>query len=141
MKKIIVSFLILFVAANVFGQVKIMDSLKLKLSEEKTDTGRIKLLIDIGSQFGFGRARNDSSFLYLQQALDLSQKIKYTKGEISARYNMTNFLSSTGNYPEALKLALYNLKWQNNFTRTVYYSFKRGKPDGYTAIWEITKCN
>ncbi len=115
MKKIIVSILILFAVRNVLAQDKTMDSLKLQLSKEKTDTGRINLLIDIGSQFGFGRARNDSSFLYLQQALDFSQKIKYTKGEISARYKMTNFLSSTGNYPEALKLALSNLKMAEQF--------------------------
>ncbi len=115
MKKIIVSIFILFAAANVLAQDKTMVSLKLQLNKERTDTGRINLLIDIGSQFGFGRAKNDSSFLYLQQALDLSQKIKYTKGEISARYNMTNFLSSTGNYPEALKLALSNLKMAEQF--------------------------
>ncbi len=115
MKKIIVSIFILFAAANVFAQDKTMDSLKLQLSEEKTDTGRIKLMIDIGSQFGFGKVKNDSSFLYLQQALDLAQKIKYTRGEIIARYSLTIFLSSTGNYPEALKLALYNLKMAEQF--------------------------
>ncbi|KAA9037990.1 hypothetical protein FW778_14575 [Ginsengibacter hankyongi] len=108
-KKLITFILIIFSVSNLFAQNKKLDELKLQLSKEKTDTGRIKLLINMG-RLGFGRAKNDSALWYLQEALALSKKIHYRKGEIYARQEMTNFLRYTGNYPEALKMSLENLK-------------------------------
>jgi signal transduction histidine kinase len=110
MKKIIISILILFAAANLFAQDKTMDSLKLQLSKEKTDTGKVKLLTAMGLRFGFGLARNDSALWYAQKALELSKKMNYIEGETRDRYAIANYLSYTGNYPEALKLSLQNLQ-------------------------------
>ncbi|MBW7839893.1 MAG: hypothetical protein H3C36_09720, partial [Chitinophagaceae bacterium] len=110
MKKIIVLSLILFFSLSSHAQHTPTDSLKLLLSKEKTDTGRIKLLINMGSRFGFGQPKNDSAFWYLQQALELSKKRNYIWGEIYSRHGMANYLRNTGNYPEALKLSLENLK-------------------------------
>jgi signal transduction histidine kinase len=110
MKKLITFIIIIFSVTNLCAQNKKIDELKLQLSKVKTDTGRIKLLINMGSRFGFGQAKNDSALWYLQEALELSKKIHYHKGEIYARQGMANFLRYTGNYPEALKLSLENLK-------------------------------
>ncbi len=109
MKRFTVLVFIIFSAAALYAQDRTTNNLQLLLSKEKTDTGKVKLMISIGDQFGFGMKRNDSSFWYLQQALDLAQKAKYVKGEIRARYNMTSYLTYTGNYPEALRLSLDNL--------------------------------
>ncbi|HET7117159.1 MAG TPA: hypothetical protein VFI29_11740, partial [Hanamia sp.] len=111
MKKLVISILIILFATNLYAQDKITDSLKILLSKEKTDTGKVELLVRLGSQFGFGGTVNsDSSLAYLQRALNLSKKINYTKGVISARQGLTYTLSATGNYPQALKIGLENLK-------------------------------
>ncbi|MBS1747799.1 MAG: hypothetical protein JST21_16665 [Bacteroidetes bacterium] len=115
MKKIVAIILFIFVTSNVFAQDNTIDSLKLVLSKEKTDTGKIKLLNNIGGRFGMGRTKNDSALWYARQALNLSQKIKDIKGELNARFNMSHYFRQTGNYPEALKLSLYNLTMAREF--------------------------
>ena len=112
MKKIIVFILVLFTTGNLYAQDKVADSLKFLFSKETTDTGKVKLLVQLSKGFGFGRlVSKDSSLAYLQQAIDLSKKINYTKGLISARQELTYTLDFTGNFPQALKSALENLKW------------------------------
>ncbi len=115
MKRIIITSLFIISLLHIQAQNRRVDSLKTLLAKEKTDTGKVNLLNELGGRFGFGRLRNDSSFWYSQQALELSQKTNYPKGEIKARFNMTNYLFQTGNYPEGLKLSLYNLKMAGKF--------------------------
>jgi len=115
MKSFVLSVLIISSAVQLQAQNRPLDSLKLLLAKEKTDTGKVNLLNEMGSRFGFGKLRNDSSLWYSQQALELSQKANYPKGEIKARFNMTNYLFQTGNYPEGLKLSLYNLKMAEKY--------------------------
>lgn len=110
MKKILIFLFAILGTINLHAQNNRVDSLKLLLAKEKTDTGKVKLLNEMGSGFGFGHLRNDSSLLYSRQALELSQKVGYSKGELEARFNMTNYLFQTGNYSKALELSLYNLK-------------------------------
>ncbi|MCO5286163.1 MAG: ATP-binding protein [Chitinophagaceae bacterium] len=111
MKKIIVFLLVLFTAGNIYAQDKINDSLRLLLSKETTDIGKVKLLVEMGSRFGFGGlVSRDSSLAYLKEAIDLSEKINYTKGIISARQALTYALDFTGNYPQALEIGLENLQ-------------------------------
>ena len=124
MKKIIAFILVIFSVANLYAQDSVTDSLKLLLNKEKTDTGRVNLLINIGGRFGFGKTRNDSSLWYSQQALDLAKKIKFIKGEIGARYAIANFLARTGDYPEALKMSLYNLKMAEQFHEKEWLFFQ-----------------
>jgi|GEM_PF-1916404 len=110
MKKLITVIIIFFSLVNLCAQRRSTDSLKLLLSKEKTDTGRVNLLGTIGARFGFGMKKNDSSLWYLQRALDLSKKINYTKGEFLAEQHIAYYLFQTGNYSEALKLSLQNVK-------------------------------
>ena len=101
----------LFTAGNIYAQDKTNDSLRLLLSKETTDTGKVKLLVEMGSRFGFGGlVSRDSSLAYLKEAIDLSEKINYTKGIIFARQALTYTLALTGNYPQALEIGLENLK-------------------------------
>jgi len=111
LRKIVALILILLIAENIYAQDKINDSLRLLLSKETTDTGKVKLLVEMGSRFGFGGlVSRDSSIAYLKEAIDLSEKINYTKGIISARQALTYALDFTGNYPQALEIGLENLQ-------------------------------
>ncbi|HET7117160.1 MAG TPA: ATP-binding protein [Hanamia sp.] len=110
MKKLITFILVIFSVTNLHAQRISTDSLKLLLSKEKTDTGRVNLFTAIGGRFGFGMMKNDSSMWYLEQAQNLSKRIHYTKGELNANFNMAKYLFFSGNYPGALTLSLQNLK-------------------------------
>ena len=118
MKKLITFIIVIFSVTNLYAQNKVTDSLKLLLSKEKTDTGRINLLNKIGGRFGYGYVKNDSSLLYLQQALNLSRKINYTSGELWAEDLIAYHFYYSGNYPEALKISLQSLKEQEQFKDT-----------------------
>ncbi len=113
-KFLLVIFLILS-STSTYSQNRHLDSLKLLLSIEKTYTGRVNLLNRLGGSFGFGQARNDSALWYSQQALKLSQEIKYTKGELTAVLHIASYYNQTGNYPEALKLSFRNLAMAKKF--------------------------
>src|SRR5665213_650846 len=118
MKKLITFIIVIFSVINLYAQDKVTDSLKLLLSKEKTDTGRVKLLLEIGSRFGFGMEKNDSAIWYLEQAQNLSKRIHYAKGESNANFDMARHLFSSGNYPEALTLSLQNLKQSDQLRDT-----------------------
>lgn len=110
LKKLLALPLLILSSITLYSQNDTIDSLRLLIAKEKTDTGKIETLITMGSRFGWGQPKNDSAFFYLQQALQLSQQVNYISGEIYASQGMTNYLRYTGNYSEALRLALQNLK-------------------------------
>jgi signal transduction histidine kinase len=112
MKKIFISLLVILSTINLYAQNKRVDSIKLLLGKEKTDTGKVRLLTQIGGMYGYGAGmeNDDSSRDYAQRALQLSKKIDDTKGAIRARLVMESYFNQTGNYPEALQTALENLK-------------------------------
>jgi two-component system NtrC family sensor kinase len=110
MKKIV--FLIAFftVGANLVGQNLQVDSILKLIPAEKTDTGKVRKLIEVGRLMNFGMVKNDSSQLYLQQAVDLSKKINSKPLEAEATFYLANYLVNSANNPRALVLSLQNLK-------------------------------
>ena len=112
MKKIMVFIFIIFTVTNLYAQDKITDSLKLALRKEETDTNKVNILVRISNMYSHGSMikNNDSSWKYANQASDLSQRIGYVKGERAARFAMAGYFLETGNYPEALKASLKNIK-------------------------------
>ena len=90
---------------------KIIDSLKLLLQQEKTDTAKINKLHQIGR--AYYRVRKDSALIYFQDALRLSVKIRYRNGEFLARRDIAEFLSAVkSDYATALDLHFQNLKME-----------------------------
>ena len=83
-----------------------IDSLKTILSATNEDTTKIKLLREIGDVL------NDSkeSLPYFQQALDLSQKIKYSKLEAFCYNDIGRVQKNLSNYPQALAHYLKSLR-------------------------------
>jgi two-component system, NtrC family, sensor kinase len=126
MKTFITCILIIFTTALLYGQNDKADSLKSALSKEKTDTGRVKLLLRIGSSFGYGFAKNDSALWYLNEALDLSKKINDKKGEMTARESMGRYFYTAGNFREALEMLLQNLKEEKQIADTtgIFFTMK-----------------
>lgn len=123
MKKIACFIFISFTWLVVDAQNKKIDSLKLLLHQEKTDTARISKLIQIGRVYG--EAKNDSAMIYFQDALRLSEKIRFSNGEIRARYRIAYFLYTVkSDYAAALDSSLQNLKMeeQTGDTATIFYN-------------------
>ena len=80
MKKIVCILIIIFAALAGAAQYKTIDSLQLLLQQTKTDTAKIRKLIQLG--MAYREIKNDSALAYFKDALQLSQKIGYSKGEI-----------------------------------------------------------
>src|SRR5688572_26187245 len=107
------------------AQIKAVDSLKLLLAREKTDTGRIQKLIYIGLAYGW--RNNDTAFIYFRDALNQSEQIGYIPGEIRTRSSMANILFYIkADYASALELYLYNLnvEEQTGDTLIIFYDIR-----------------
>ena len=108
MKKIISTSFAFFVFFHLSAQQNINDSLRRLLIVAQEDTAKVKLLNQIAGRFV--ESRPDSNLFYANQALDLSRKISYTKGEIAALLNTTAGFTLSGNYAKALENSLMALK-------------------------------
>ena len=88
MKKLITMLWLLPLFAT--AQNKIADSLLKILPAAKTDTQRVKIYNNLSTRFT--NSHTDKGLAYANQALALSQRIKYLKGEGDAYYNRVDFL-------------------------------------------------
>ncbi len=103
-----VCVLLCYGACNLFAQNGTTDSLKQLLATSKEDTSRVLLLNNIARTYIYSKP--DSAILLAVQALDLSQKIHFSKGEMLVLNVMGNVFVNTGNYPRALEVYLRGLK-------------------------------
>ncbi|MEO5943826.1 MAG: hypothetical protein ABIP30_09660, partial [Ferruginibacter sp.] len=110
MKKIFTLIIFLFGYTWLFGQRNQVDSLIRLLPKEKTDTGKVIRLIEIGRMFAFVMEKNDSGSVYLQQAVNLSKKINDTYLEADATFQLATNFHRSANDPNALVLSLQNIK-------------------------------
>src|SRR5687768_17105508 len=111
--------LFIFSVLTLNAQPKAVDSLKLLLPREQTDTGRIHKLISIGD--AYWRRRNDTALLYFRDALSRSEQVGYIPGEIRARSSIAEFLANMkSDYATALELLLYNLKLEEETGDTTH---------------------
>ncbi|MEO6405043.1 MAG: ATP-binding protein [Ferruginibacter sp.] len=109
MKKILFLTLLLFGYANAFTQsTQEITDLQHQLAIAKDDTSRIKA--QIGLCYIYRLGNTDSSLLYGQRALKLSEQINYPRGEILALSFMGLTMQQLGNLPKALELAFKALE-------------------------------
>jgi tetratricopeptide (TPR) repeat protein len=103
-------FFILFLSIPVFSnaQTKSIDSLQQLLKTEKKDTNRVMLLADLA--YAYLYSKPDTALLLSQQALSISKKEGYTKGEAASLNQIGNVFMKIGNYPKALEALLLSLK-------------------------------
>ena len=84
------------------------DSLQLALQQEKTDTGRVILLAEFA--FQLHETKPDTAMLLAFEALSLSKRIGFEKGEAVSLNRVGNVYRITGNYPKAMEAFLKALK-------------------------------
>ena len=87
---------------------QVIDSLKHELAIAKHDTSRVLIMVKLCNMH---RILNpDSAQIYGQQALDLTQKIKFSRGEALASEELGTSYRSKGDYPNALKFLFRGLQ-------------------------------
>ena len=119
MKTIACIIYIILSSLNIAAQYEKIDSLKLILQNEKNDTAVIGKLIQIGRSYS--DIKNDSALIYLQDALQLSEKTGYKNGELRSRkYYAIHFNSVKSDYAAALDIYLKNLKAEEESGDTNY---------------------
>src|SRR5665213_2428898 len=108
-KTFIFTFLLSFACSIGFTQTReAIDSLQHQLVIAKDDTSRINAQTGLCYLYRLGNA--DSSILYGQQALQLSQQINYPVGEVWALALMSIIMEQMGNLPKALEMAFHDLQ-------------------------------
>src|SRR5258708_3389550 len=108
-KKFVITLHLLFVWVVGFTQTKgTIDALQHQLSIAKDDTSRVNAQLSLC--FAYRLGNTDSSLLYGQRALILSQKINYPAGEILALSYTGITMEQMGNLPDALEMAFKALQ-------------------------------
>ncbi|MBP8793341.1 MAG: tetratricopeptide repeat-containing sensor histidine kinase [Lutibacter sp.] len=95
--------LVFFTFNNIFSQ-NINKELLNKLKTSKSDTSKIKLLIDIGNDIYYSFP--DTSFIYYKKAYRLSKQLKNKKLEASCLLNIGYYLDAKEQYEESLEYYL-----------------------------------
>ncbi len=108
MKYITLFLFICLFTKHTDAQINTKDSLKILLQKGKQDTNRVIQLVDLGQA---NRAvKPDTSLRLAEEALTLSKRIGYSKGEASAYHLMGNAYRIIGNRPKAMEAILLGLK-------------------------------
>ncbi|MEJ7821302.1 MAG: ATP-binding protein [Chitinophagaceae bacterium] len=102
MKYFFILLLVIPFTSPVCGQVHEADSLIKLLQKIPEDTNRVNLLLKIASKLFFYKP--DISFEYSTKAAALSDRLGYTKGNLTALTLGGESLRLTGDYPGSLKL-------------------------------------
>ena len=91
------------------GLAQKKDSMEIILKSAREDTNKINTLNKF-SRLLNNTGEHDLSKRYAQEAIQLSKKFKYTKGEANAYKNLGNIYLMQSNYPLALEYYLQSLK-------------------------------
>jgi two-component system, NarL family, sensor kinase len=135
MKKTIFIFCLFFCALqNV--QAQLPELLQKQISKQpnlKEDTNKVNLLIDISWEM----ANYDSSKteFYIQEALSISQKIKYNDGIKDAYNCYGNLYEATNNFPKSLVFYNKELVWMQEHNDKAIYKLYQNIGNLY-ASWE-----
>jgi two-component system, NtrC family, sensor kinase len=108
MKRLTVTLLLLFLLSSVYAQKKSIDSLRKLAADAKEDTTRALLLNELGGRYV--KINPDSALLLSQQAMLLSRKSNFFKGEVKSLGNQAGVFVATRNFPKALNSYLSSLK-------------------------------
>ncbi len=125
-RKKIGSFLLLIflslASITALAQKQDADSFSKKLSIEKTDSNRVRLMWNLAN--AMGKYDPESALPISQDAFYLAQKINDIEGESRSLGIMANIFMKIGNYPRALELNIQKLKLEE----------KRNKPRNLGSV-------
>jgi signal transduction histidine kinase len=103
-KNFTIAVILSLVSCIAFTQSKeTIDRLQQKLSLAKTDKDRVDVFVDLCASYRLGNS--DSSLFYGQKGLELSQQIKYPKGEVLCLSFMGVTMRGMGNLPKGLEMS------------------------------------
>ncbi|MGZ3776310.1 MAG: tetratricopeptide repeat-containing sensor histidine kinase [Mucilaginibacter sp.] len=109
MKKLLSLLIFLFAISHfALAQKSKVDSLQKAYNKTKQDTTRVQLLEEKSGAV-FLTTNRDSGMLCAQQALALSRKINFAKGEVRALSLISTYLNRDGDLPGSLKIAFETL--------------------------------
>ncbi len=107
-KPVVVLTCCLLLSIAGYSQRARVDSLRKKLLEETTDTGRVRLLWTLARDMN--KYNPDSALQLAQEGLYLAQHIDDKEGESRSLGILANTFMKIGNYPRALELNLQKLQ-------------------------------
>jgi signal transduction histidine kinase len=111
LKSILVCYFCLIIKAQ--AQPAGVDSLKRQLARKLPDTSRVNLLLTISDSFfqaSLPKYNPDSALYYAKQALELSRKISYMRGEARSYMQLAIVTYDIGDYAPALGHIQQSLK-------------------------------
>ena len=109
MKKIILILPLITLGINYSNaQTGNRDSIKHLLQNDKEDTSRVLHLADLS--FEYLESKPDTTMILALEALSLSRRIGFLKGEAVSLNRMANAYTSLGNYPKALEVSIQALQ-------------------------------
>jgi hypothetical protein len=118
LKLLVLIVLCVFTMKNSSCQTNKIDSLHHLLEASQADTNKLTLLIELGYKF---KISNPDLFLKsMQDALLLSEKLNYAKGEFSSRLIMLRYWWEMGDYSAALKITLPMIRFIENNKNNLY---------------------
>jgi two-component system NtrC family sensor kinase len=101
MKKIILLVAVFLCLTQGNAQQRTKDSLKTLLKKEKQDTGRVTLLNHLS--YAYGNNKPDTAILLAYEALSLSKRIGFVKGEAGSLNMLAIVYNHSGNGAKALE--------------------------------------
>ena len=104
MKKLFIINSLVLLLVNVNAQDNTTDSLKQLLSVAIEDTNKVQILINLGWVYQWSKP--DTAIQYGLQALQLSQQLNFTRGEIEVAQVLTEAFCTKGNFSKALEIDL-----------------------------------
>lgn len=130
MKPLLTTIILFYFFHVAFAQTDV-NEIKQNLANAKNDTAKVLITLQLCDYYMFSKL--DSALEFAQQALDLSTKSKYKKGEARSLTRVGNILKSTGNFPKALETHLEALRVYNKNNDQI------GVAASYNNIAEVLK--
>ena len=108
MRKILILLISCITVNFVHAQSHIRDSLNKLLQQHPADTTRVLILGDLCLEYL--ESKPDSTLILAVEALALSHKLGYVKGEAVSLNRISNAYDAFGNYPKSMEYLLQALK-------------------------------
>lgn len=129
MRKIGIVIGVMFIAFSVRGQGTTKDSLKALLQQTQPDTLRVLRMLDLS--YTYIETAPDTMLLLASEALHLSRKVGFERGEALSLNRQGNAFYQMGNSSRAMELTLQGLRISEKISDMV------GMQKAYTALGNI----
>jgi signal transduction histidine kinase len=89
----------------------VTDSLKHALTQAKTDTSKIAIMVRLCNQYMFNKP--DSAIFYGYRAINIAREVGFPKGEVDAIQSSAVALNTLGNFSKAFQITLQGVNLAN----------------------------